>query len=182
MLTDTIYNVILTKENKTIIVNAAYSIESAQTVLKQKENDYMSRPVQEWKTVQATDELIRMESNTGETITLEIKKTHICDTEDASAKWHFDYEQEFPESKWANLMGTIRNNKKQCLFYAVSTDTDGNWTNLKLFSSMDLNEDSFLVSYPWNDYNDNLIIETLNLHDFELIINDNIFGGLPFKK
>lgn len=95
-------------------------------------------------------------------IVLRVDKTFIEDAEEASRRWHFGPDQEFPNSQWANIMGIIQDNTGKALYYAVGTDNKGNWSRCKVFSSMDFDEDSFLVAYNWNDKNDKMLIDALD--------------------
>ena len=117
-------------------------------------------------------------------ITVSVNKSHIFDSESASRKWHFGAEQEFPESKWGNIVGIIEDSLGHSLFFAVGTNEDGDWENCKIFSSIDLNEDSFLVSYPWNDKNDNLLLEALNnaSEKEEDIDYETVLRSIEFEK
>lgn len=199
MLTDTIYSVIQKDNTGMRVVDANYSMDNALRSLQETETTFMNIPIANWQIhaispgleellldgkadIHNADVFETLKDKNGNITTLQIVKVHIYDTEDESRKWHFDYQQEFPESQWGNLMGTIRNNQGNCLFYAVGSDDEGEWTTLKLFHSIDFNEDTLLVTYPWTDENDQLLIEALNSHTFEEILDEKILTTLPFKE
>lgn len=203
MLTNTIYTITRQDGNGCCIVACTYEKTTLRdilldTILEEVREGFDSPVNESW-----TNRLEKRELNNTEkslvdldnlddlTITfaedeviLTVNTNTISDNKKASRKWHFGFQQEFPESRWGNIMGIIEDNTGLALFYAVGTDDNGNWNKCKIFSSIDLNEDSFLVCYPWNDKNDSLLIKTLNKAaekdedmDFETLLR-----SIPFEQ
>lgn len=204
MLTDIIYNTVLKDNFSLKVIGANYSLHLALQSIDEIVNNNIqasSDKIEESQELQDLKKMLKADVSEKElsalpcdnlcvtvkennsTSVFQIIKTHVYDAEDQSNNWAFDYEQEFPESQWGNLMGTLRNNKRQCLFYAVGANDKGEWTTMKLFHSIDYNEDSFIVSYPWNDQNDQLVIDKLNEYrKLDKVIEDKVLQQLPFTE
>ncbi len=126
---------------------------------------------------------VKIDSEFFGTATYKIVPTEISDKNSDKEKWVLGIEQEFPKSTWGALIGAIHNSKgtkEDALFYVVGKEGT-RYSSVKVFSTINLDEDSYLFSFPYNANNFDLLLERLNSRPFEEIKEDwTLISGLPY--